>query len=224
MRRIVKTHTPAKLAAWRDDNRKANHTYRDLSGTAAHAELKSRLLQEQGWLCAYTGRSIDDGSSHVEHLKPQSECEEWEDVEYRNVVACFPADGGDITYGYGAPIKASWWNEDLFVSPLSVECERSFRFVWSGHVHPNRADNEHAKKTISVLQLDAEPLRKLRKSRIDGFFGFGLNTRSRPLSVADAKIALANIDRRDHSGRLREFCFTLRQLLAKFIDQAEPAR
>lgn len=220
MRRIAKTHPPQELNRWREANRDVNHTYRDLMGTQAHAALKDKLLQEQGWLCAYTGKTIQSDSSHVEHIKPQCACGEWEDVEYRNVVACFPADGGDVSQGFGAPVKASWWDEPRFVSPLSQDCERRFRFAWSGHIHPNPENHEPARETIKVLKLDGEPLRQLRKARIDGFFGFGARTRARPLSVADAKIAIANIDRFDATGRLQEFCFSLKQLLPKYIEQA----
>lgn len=220
MRRVTKTHPPQELTAWRDANREVNHTYHDLTGTEAHRALKFKLLQEQGWLCAYTGRSIDSDSSHIEHVKPQCECAEWEDVEYRNVVACFPADGGDVSHGYGAPIKASWWDEQRFVTPLSEECERRFRFVWSGHVHPSPDGHECAIVTIDALRLDAVPLRQLRKARIDGFFGFGPRARTRPLSIDEARTVLANIEYRDNNGRLQEFCFVLKQLLPKYIEQA----
>lgn len=219
MRRIAKTHPPHKLTEWRDENSEGNHGYRDLLGTEAYHDLKSQLLQEQGGLCAYTGRSINNGSSHVEHIKPQCECADWEDVEYRNVVACFPADGGDSSHGYGAPVKASWWDEQQFITPLSDECERRFSFVWSGHVHPSPDDHEGATATIKALGLDVDTLRQLRKARVDGFFGFGSRTRARPLSIRDAKTVLANIESRDANGRLQEFCFVLKQLLPKYIAQ-----
>lgn len=219
MRRIVKTHAPTELNAWCEANREHNHTYMDMLGTEAHQKLKGKLLKEQGGLCAYTGRGIDNQTSHVEHLKPQTVCEEWEDVEYRNVVACFPADGGDKSHGYGAPIKGGWWNEENFVSPLSEDCERRFRFSWNGHIYPSPEDHQAAKETIDVLRLDEKALQLLRKSRIDGFFGFGARTRVRPLSIADAKTALSNIECFDGNGRLNEFCFVLKQLLPKYIAQ-----
>ncbi len=220
MRRVTKTNPPQELTAWRDANREANHTYHDLLGTAAYGALKVKLLEEQGWLCAYTGRTIDNGSFHVEHVKPQCECGEWEDVDYRNVVACVPANGGDASLGYGAPVKGNWWDEQLFVSPLSDGCERRFRFAWSGHVHPNPDGDERATATIKVLHLDADALAKLRKARIDTFFGFGQNARALPLSIAATRIALANIENRDGKGRLQEFFFVLKQLLPKYIDGA----
>jgi uncharacterized protein (TIGR02646 family) len=217
MRKIVKTHAPKQLMRWRSENQDLNHSYRDMLSTEVHQALKDKLLDEQGRICAYTGRAIEGISSHVEHLKPQNQCLDWEDVEYRNVVACFPTDGGDTSYGYGAPVKAGWWDEALFVSPLSEDCERRFKFVWSGHVHPSPDDHPGAKETIRVLDLDNDGLRQLRKSRIDGFFGFGSRSRTKPMSVAEARTALANIDQFDSNGRLREFCFVLKQLLPKYI-------
>jgi uncharacterized protein (TIGR02646 family) len=217
MRRIVKTNAPPELLNWIDDNRALNHGYSDLVGTAAHARLKAKLIAEQGCLCAYTGRGIDPGTSHVEHLKPQTACTEWEDVEYRNVVACFPADGGDATYGYGAPVKGGWWVKAEFVSPLMDACERRFHFSWSGHVKPNPEDHLAARTTIEKLGLDCKALRDLRQAHIRGFFGLGARTRGRPLTVADATVALRSIDSVDGQGRLVEFCFVLKQLLQKYI-------
>jgi uncharacterized protein (TIGR02646 family) len=215
MRKIVKTHAPKELIKWCEENKDINHTYESLLGTEAHQALKAKLLKEQGNLCAYTGRKIESKSSHLEHVKPQNKCTDREDVDYRNIVACFPSSGGDKSYGYGAPVKAGWWNEAFFISPLSDECERRFRFVWSGHVYPNPEDHDGAKETISILGLENEQLRRLRKSRIDGFFGF--STRSRPLSIADAKKVFAHIDQSDSNGQLKEFCFVLKQLLPKYI-------
>lgn len=221
MKKITKTHAPAELQKWCNENRQHNHSYNDLAGTQAHTALKTKLLSEQGFLCAYTGIAIDDKSSHIEHIKPQNKCDDWEEVDYRNVVACHPNSGGDMSYGYGAPIKAGWWDETLFVSPLSNDCEQRFRFSWSGHVYPNPENHTKAIKTIEVLCLDKVGLQQLRKSRIDGFFGFGNRSRSKPLSLADARTALANIDQFDGNGKLREFCFVLKQLLPKYIAQGE---
>ena len=217
MRRISKTHSPQKLKAWCDENKDTNHAYTDLVGTKAHIDLKSQLLEEQGWLCAYTGRSIDRDTSHIEHLKPREACGEWEDVEYKNVVACFPANGGDTSYGYGAPTKKSWWDERRFVSPLSDDCERRFRFVWSGHIHPNPDNHEAAIATIEKIGLDTGSLCSLRKKAIDGFFGFGTRTRNRALSIEQARTLLDRINRPDNDGRLAEFSFAIQQLLPKYI-------
>lgn len=217
MRRIAKTNAPPELVKWVAENRELNHGYSDLLGTDAHRKLKEKLLSEQGSLCAYTGRGIDVDSCHIEHLKPQTLCAEWEDVEYRNVVACFPADGGDTAHGYGAPVKGGWWVEREFISPLSEECERRFVFSWSGHIRANPEAHHAALTTIAKLGLDNEGLRDLRHAHIRGFFGLGARTKARALSVPEATTALRQIDTLDGTGRLVEFCFVLKQLLAKYI-------
>jgi len=105
MKKVIKTHPPKEFQDWLRDNAELDCSYSALQGKVAHVKLKEHLIHEQGFLCAYTGRSIDKGSSHVEHIKPQAICEGREDVGYRNLLACFPADGGDVSYGYGAPLK-----------------------------------------------------------------------------------------------------------------------
>lgn len=217
MRRIIKTHSPQELQKWCEDNKEINHAYEQLWGTAAFAALKQKLLEEQGSLCAYTGKAISNESSHVEHIKPRKVCGEWEDVDYRNVVACFPADGGDVSYGFGAPMKAGWWDGSRFVSPLMEDCEHHFRFAWSGHVRGFPDGDAAATQTIDTLKLDHEELRRLRKARIDGFFGYGKRTSTRPLTIVEARTVLANIDRIDRAGRLIEYCFVLKQLLVRYI-------
>lgn len=217
MRRIIKTNAPPEIVTWIADNRDLNHRYKDLLGTEAHRKLKEKLLSEQGGLCAYTGRGINADSSHVEHLKPQTACAEWEDVEYRNVVACCPADGGDAAQGYGAPLKGGWWVEQEFISPLMDECERRFSFSWSGHIHPQPEEHLGARTTIQKLGLENEGLKDLRQAHIRGFFGLGARTRGRALSVPQAVTALRQIDEVDGNGRLVEFCFVLKQLLPKYI-------
>ena len=221
MRKITKTHPPPEdLNKWCEDNQDANHSYGDLRGTCAHKSLKVNLLKEQGYLCAYTGQKINGDLSHIEHLKPQSQCGEWEDVDYRNLVACFPKNGGDISHGYGAPVKADWWDEQLFVSPLSDDCECRFRFTFHGKICPTTEGDEGAKTTIEELRLDNEKLRGLRESRIGAFFGWSHRTSTKPLSVEDANTMLKNIEQADANGQLTEFCFVLKQLLPRYINEA----
>ncbi len=217
MRKITKTNPPKDLCDWVIKNKGlSTFNYQGLSKQAKDA-LKQKLLIEQYYLCAYTGRQISDEVSHIEHLKPQEKCAygSGEDIDYRNVVACFPAGGGDTSHGYGAPIKGSWWNEALFVSPLSEDCERRFSFAWSGRIRPEPEDHLAAKETIAHLGLDHSALDALRKAAINGFFGFG--RRGGPISKKEAEILLRYIDKPDQSGKLRPFCFLLKQLLPKYL-------
>lgn len=215
MRKIIKTHPPAKFLQWLKENEELDRSYAALQGKDAHSALKKFLLREQGYLCAYTGRAIGDSDSHMEHIKPQTMCVDLEDVEYKNVLAGFPADGGDVSYGYGAPVKGGEWDEEKFISPCSDDCERRFKFSWKGKIREANSDDDSATYTIGLLKLDHDNLADLRHKAINGFFGFGKNLT--PISAADAKSLLAKIDTPNSSGKFTAFCFAIKQLLPGYI-------
>ncbi|WP_197997432.1 retron system putative HNH endonuclease [Gimesia panareensis] len=200
---------------WVNENRELkNFSYRCLP-TEVKVDLKAFLLKEQYFLCAYLGLSIAPSSSHIEHLKPQSECEPGEDVEYRNLVACFPNDGGNDSLGCGAPFKKSWWDEEFFVSPLHEDCERRFTFAWSGHIHPSFKDDEAAQKTIEKLGLDADYVRNLRRKAIIGFFG--LNDKRR-VTKKQLQTLIQSLDKPNVDGKLASFCFVLKSLSVRVLE------
>lgn len=222
MKRIKKTHPPKELLEWLKDNEGLDCSYRALQGKPAYEALKRHLLKEQGYICAYTGIEISEENSHIEHLKPQTVCKQekvldkkyLDDVEYHNMVACFPKNGGDDSLGYGAPVKRSWWNESEFVSPCQADCERRFIYGWKGeikHLHGDKA----AETTINVLGLGTKRLKDKRYKRILGFFGF--SRKAKDLSQRDAKKLLAIIGKPNSTGHLTEFCFVFEQLLPKYI-------
>lgn len=225
MKRIRKTHPPREFLEWLKENEGLDCSYAALQGKEAHTVLKNNLLREQGFLCAYTGVSISEEDSHIEHIKPQTVCRKvpnpgnsyLEDVEYRNMVACFPQDGGDVSHGYGAPIKGGWWNEEQFISPCQEDCERRFIYKWGGKVSPAQENDTAANTTIDILGLNAKSLEDRRYRAIVGFFGFSSKRKTKELSQRDAKALLTIIDKPDSTGKLSEFCFVFEQLLPKYI-------
>jgi hypothetical protein len=48
-------------------------------------------VAEQGELCAYTGRRINEMSCYIEHPKPQTHCMNGEDASFATMLACVPA-------------------------------------------------------------------------------------------------------------------------------------
>jgi uncharacterized protein (TIGR02646 family) len=217
MRKIRKTHPPPEYRSWINENRGTpSYCYDALPGEVK-GTLKRHLLKEQGWLCAYTGLQVSEESSHVEHLKPQSSCDVSEDLDYRNLVACFPADGGDVSYGYGAPVKGGWWDPARFVSPLDDSCERRFKFSWSGKIAARFADDEAAVETICQIGLDHKALTDLRDAAIHGFL---FDTRGHVIGEPEARRLLQAVDRPDGDDRLSPFCFVLKQLLQRIVEDS----
>jgi len=180
-------------------------------------QVLASMIAEQGGLCAYTMRRIDEQSSHVEHVKPKNRCRQdrpGSDLDYGNLVACFPREG---PCQYGAQRKGGWWEDDgaQFVSPLHPVCEQVFRFRLDGGVEAigNRID---ATTTIKVLGLDDRSLTEERQRVIDEFI-YG-PTRSHPMSRALARRALERICDRGPDGTFNVFCVALRGALNAYLD------
>lgn len=74
MKYIRKTGAPHEYLSWRNRVRGTlDEDYRCLRNPEK-AGLHCALLREQGWLCAYTMRRIDENTSHIEHIKPEGLC------------------------------------------------------------------------------------------------------------------------------------------------------
>ena len=187
--------------------------------SAQKGQILAAMIAEQGGLCAYTMRRIENNSSHVEHIKPQSRCREdlyGSDLDYTNLVACFPRHGMKVQYRYGARRKDNWWDNDgtEFVSPLQPSCEQVFRFKLDGEIEAidNRTE---ARTTIAVLGLDNKSLTEDRKRVIEEFI-YG-PTREDPMASAAAQRARSIICDRNRNNRFYEFCVALRAALEEHL-------
>ena len=185
-----------------------------------HKELiLAAMIADQGGLCAYTMRQIDNKTSHVEHIKPQSRCRKdlhGSDLEYANLLACFPRHDVKGQPRYGARLKDYWWDNDgaEFVSPLQPSCERVFRFRLDGKIEAigNRTD---ARTTIKVLGLDHRSLIEDRKRVIEEFI-YG-PTGDTPLSYTTAQRVRDRICDRSGNGNFYEFCIAIRAVLTEHM-------
>ena len=163
MKYIQKTGSPYSYSQWRTQVAGTSKSdWREVP-TAQKELILTAMIADQGGLCAYTMRRIDDGSSHVEHIKPQSRCRAdlpGSDLDYTNLLACFPRDGMKAVFRYGAQGKGNWWDKGgaEFVPPLQPACEQVFRFRLDGEIEAigNRTE---ARTTIdaSVLTTGALP-------------------------------------------------------------------
>lgn len=228
MRSIAKQGAPMTLQNWvREMQRNAPHnlSYGNLP-TAVKDEVKQALLIEQGHLCAYTLRRIDGiEDCHIEHVEPQNTTPE-SDLDYSNMAACVPKNGGDTSCGYGAPIKAGQaiaLNTN-FVSPHMPSCEARFQFDAHGCLQAPRGDAA-AQGTIRTLKLDHSALVDLRRAAMQAH-GLALTARTnrnaRQLkSAAEARRFAAEVLQPDRDGRLEPFCAALAQVALNYADREE---
>jgi len=199
-------------------------SYTEIPG-AIKALVLAALAKEQGDICAYTMRRIGTTTSHIEHIKPESLCrtdQRGSDLDFSNMVACFPRDGMPRDCRYGAQKKGNWWDAKVFVSPLKSSCEKKFRFAMSGAISAV-GGNEAAIKTIAVLGLDNGSLTEDRRRAIEELiYGNG----SDPLSKAKAARLRSAICLKS-GGRYIEFCVALRDALddyLKYVDRLAKQR
>jgi len=221
MKHIQKTDVPHEYMAWcRRVRGTPTEDFRSLQNPEK-ASLHEALLQEQGWLCAYTMRRVGNDSSHIEHIKPESLCrlaQAGSDLDYENLVACFPRDGMEEGYRYGAQKKGDWWANDGhdFVSPLQPNCETRFRFDLDGKIEAV-GNHPAAVNTIRVLALDHPSLTEDRK-RVILEYVFG-ETGADPLSKAQALRSINMILQRDGRYRFFEFCVAIRHAIGEYLGQ-----
>ncbi len=219
MKYIQKTECPHSYSEWcaevagtdKSDWREVFSDHKELILTA--------MIADQGGLCAYTMRRIDNNSSHVEHIKPRSRCREdlhGSDLDYTNLVACFPRQGMKAQCRYGAQLKDDWWDNDgaEFVSPLQPTCEQVFRFKLNGEIEAVKNRTE-AITTINVLGLDHMSLTEDRKRFIEEFI-YG-PTGDNPMSYVDAQRARNSICNRNGDSLFYEFCVALRSALEEHM-------
>jgi uncharacterized protein (TIGR02646 family) len=222
MKYIKKKRPPAKYTTWR--RRVAGTADNHFEHGLRHPEkgiLKDALLDEQGYICAYTMKRINRDSSHIEHIKPESLCRKEKvgsDLDYTNMVACFPRDGMESPYRYGAPAKDNRWDEGgkNFISPLHRICEQRFSFDMDGNIRPKGGKGGHiaAKKTIALLKLDHKSLTEDRKNAITEYiYGAGGKNALSPTQIIRA---IQIICERDHSNQFTQFCVAIHHALLEF--------
>jgi uncharacterized protein (TIGR02646 family) len=223
MKFIHKSGPPHAYSAWCKKvagTQKAD--YRELS-KQMKGEVLLGLLAEQGWICAYTMKRLEEDNSHIEHIKPQTRCRQdkpGSDLCYENLVACFPEEGMGRKYRYGAQEKLGWWENDgkNFISPLHSNCETRFHFDMSGNI--TWVNNcSAAESTVKLLRLDHPALTEDR-GRVIAEFLFGEN-RNDPLSKAKALAAIKLVCQRNANGRFYEFCIAIRDALVEQVYQMQ---
>ena len=174
MKHIVKDRNTPLFDKWKaSDNEDWQPTYEDLRGTEKK-EVKDSLMKEQGYICCYCERRLTDDDSHIEHFTPQSN-NAVDPLDYSNMLCSCQnqlVQGDDRHCGVS---KGNWFDKDLLISPLYLDCEGHFAFTADGKIHPDNESDVAATKTIEKLKLDIGILNDSRKKAIEPFLYEGLD-------------------------------------------------
>ncbi|MCK7579533.1 MAG: hypothetical protein MZV65_30045 [Chromatiales bacterium] len=178
MRSIVKGAEPRALIQWKAENAQTPENLVYGGGGFPADAVRAALLAEQFHLCAYTMKRLKTraecqaqdwdttASCHIEHLLPQARKVPGEDIDYRNMVACYPPSRSRIACEFGAQAKGDFDpTAGAFVSPLSPKAERHFEFDARGGITGRTPEGS---ATIQVLKLDHPALVNDRTAVIRG--------------------------------------------------------
>jgi uncharacterized protein (TIGR02646 family) len=129
-------------------------------------ELRRSLLSEQGHLCCYCMRRIDEATMRIEHRLPRDE-HPGEQFAYRNLHAACP--GGEGREEGMQHCDVSKRNTEISLDPADAarDVEQLLRYSSSGAID---ADDDKLRHDVAVtLNLNLHWLKEARKAKLDGF-------------------------------------------------------
>jgi uncharacterized protein (TIGR02646 family) len=207
MKHIIKEEEPLTFTTWKSlKNDNWTPLFSILPGEEKKAVIDA-LKKEQGYICCYCEKRLEN-DCHIEHLKPQGQNLFPESqLDYDNLLCSCQLKLKKSEPRHCGNSKGSWYDEELLVSPLDVDCESKFKYTFDGHIEPRLAEDIAAKTTIDKLQLKIDKLNDLRRKAIEPFL-------DGELSETDitnfAKGYL--VDKSENSGMFNEFYTTIKYL------------
>ncbi len=169
MRHFVKGPSPTAFETWKAlANDDWQPTYDDLQNPEKR-KLHQALLDEQGQVCCYCGRTISLADSHIEHFRPQ-ELREDLALSFDNLLASCIREtepGAPLHCGHA---KGNEFDETLHISPLDPSCERRFIYTLTGSVLPGDESDVQATYMSDLLRLDIDFLRNRRHEALESVF------------------------------------------------------
>ena len=218
MRYIKKQEAPQEFLDWKEKHPLSDY---DKLGKKSSNKIKKivhqSLLKEQGYICCYCQRSINQDDSHIEHFKPKDENYYPElALDYNNLLtSCqkLPIKEEPKHCGH---LKDNWYDENLMISPLQEDCNEYFIYTAFGDILPSEDDEkkESAKITIEKLGLNIPKLKSERRGAIEGLQELLQQVGN---SKETLEILIKNYDQVNEEGYLNEFCEILIYFLKQYI-------
>lgn len=203
MKYIQKGKEPVELTQWKA---KANENWKPRYEYMYHDVkdlVKKALMAEQGYICCYCERRLDDDYSHIEHFRTQSGFEELA-ISYDNMIcSCQKPKRKEekIEPEHCGALRGKWFDEDLFISPFDPNCEERFAYSGDGHIRPRVQGDLAAETTIAKLGLNIKEVIAKRKGAMDAY-------ETKPPTREE----LDGLIQRDTNGCFAEYCTAIRYI------------
>jgi uncharacterized protein (TIGR02646 family) len=208
MKYVQKGAEPLEFSGWKAlANDDWQPTYGNLSGDTKKA-VKDVMMKEQGYLCCYCERRIDDDDSHIEHFRPQSNSD-IDALDFSNLLCSCQNQLKKGVPRHCGNLKEDWFDASLLVSPLVPDCESRFAFTGDGAIKPSLSIDTAAIETIKRLGLAIPKLNALRAYAIEPFL-------EETLSEDDIRRFVTGYLEKDGNGLYGEFWTTIRYLFGDY--------
>lgn len=160
--------------------------------------------------CCYCGSRITIANSHIEHLKPRTTYPELA-LEYTNLLASCQKDTVPNEPLHCGKKKDKWYDDNLMVSPLNINCADFFRYTEDGQILSITSDLNKkyaADTTIDKLGLNIDKLQKMRIGAIEAILE-GLED----LTENERQILFQSFCQPNENGENEEFCAAITYIL-----------
>ncbi len=169
----------------------------------AKSELRSSLLAEQGFICAYCQERLELNSSSVriEHVKPQSLNKNLE-LDYINLLACCSGgtDSDESPKKLHCDASKENYNEEGFINPANTSLDLKAEFLYSRATGFISSANSDLGKMIQVLNLNTPRLARKRELLFKKLIKeYKVNRQSELISKAKTSLEITN-------GKKQPFC------------------
>lgn len=200
MKKIIKTQSPIDFEEWKNKNLKNDYEdileelekevlkkkkfdkkklLKKLKGSEKWDDLcgeekiilRKSLLEEQGYICAYCGKRIEnEKKTIIEHISPKTKYKRHQ-FDYNNlVVSC---NGNELSSGKSSKklhCDKKKGDQEIEVNPVHDyrEWEENLMYGLDGKVY-TKLKNEKYQDLIEILNLNNKVLIRKRKSALKGF-------------------------------------------------------
>lgn len=198
MRTIQKGAEPPLLARYRAEG---NVDYDGPNFTPVKEAVRSALLKEQGYLCAYCMSRID-GDVKIEHWHCRSRYEA-EQLDYKNLLCCCKGNEGAAVSDQHCDTRKG--NSDIAYNPANAAHHRRLAISYSVNGEIFSGDADFNRDLNERLILNIVKLRSNRRAVSDGVFDV-LGKTQGTCSYAEIDKFLKKWETADSSGKFKEYC------------------
>jgi uncharacterized protein (TIGR02646 family) len=211
MKYIQKGKEPQILSDWKATETPAgNYHYKELRNRE-RGPVHISLLSEQGYICCYCCKRVEQNNSHIEHLAPQSKTDAELSLDYKNMLASCGRDTNKPGYRWPEYCGNKKGDRAIGVSPLQANCEEFFDYSSTGEILPtanNLAYQKDAQRTIEVLGLNDSDLTKGRIKALQALEG---------ITQEEAELLAQVCQQMNGEGRYQPFCNAVLYFLKNYF-------